>query len=170
MKKLFIILAQSFLIVSLCFGQKQNKSCYWINKDIDWQHPTTGDPEIDSIVEAATVNAIIFHPNGQFRMKSSNGGLANDTIYLHMDTFKVYRGIWKNTSLGEVELCYYFDKSVSIINPKWKMDTTLKTTRIDLNKKEFEFEGVHYLKGNKLSHRDRHQLEELVSRVKGKKE
>jgi hypothetical protein len=170
MKKLFIILAQSFLTVSLCFGQKQTKTRYWINKDINWQHPTTGDPEIDSRMEAATVNAIIFHPNGQFRMQSSNGGLVNDTIYLHVDSFKVYRGVWKTTSRGEVELRYRFDRSVSIINPKWKIDTTLKTIRIDLSKNEFEFEGVHYVKGNKLSHRDMHLLEELVFHVKEKKE
>ncbi|WP_207432576.1 hypothetical protein [Sabulibacter ruber] len=169
MKKRLSIFAPLILLVSLCFGQVIKEGSYWVNKDIDWKNPSKEVPEIDALVEASTVNAIIFHPNGRFLMISTNGTLANDTIYQHIEIFKGYSGIWKESNKGELMLSYNLDMSYSVVNSNSKSTTSLKTVTIDLNKPEVEFEGIRYIKAEKLSSESKQRLEQFAVRSKGAK-
>jgi hypothetical protein len=164
MNKLWSILAPLLLLVSICFGQGKEISRYWINKKIDWKKPATGDSEIDALVEASTVNAMIFHPNGQFRMVSSNGGLANDSINQHADIFRMYKGSWRDLGKGEIELIYF------LVDVNGNHENPTKALVFDLKKAELEFEGISYINGSRLSRQTKNRLENLANKssVKGK--
>jgi hypothetical protein len=152
----WLALAPLLILMCLSFGQAQMRSSYWVNKDIDWKNPSTGDPEIDALVEASTVNAIIFHPNGQFRMLSTNGALGKGIIYQHVEIFKMYSGIWKKGLKGEIELSYH------LVGTEREPTSPTRTVTIELNKHEFEFEGCRYIKGKKLSSETKQRLDKLA--------
>ncbi|WP_345167639.1 hypothetical protein [Nibribacter koreensis] len=163
MKEQLVLLFQLLFLGFLCLGQDKSIPRYWVNKDIEWKKTNTGDPELDSIVEATTINAIIFHPVGKFIMLSSNGGQWGDSTHQYADIFRIYKGTWKNKTSNVLELSY------TLIRENLNNESPTTTVILDLDKNEFEFEGLNYIKGDKLTSKTKQRLDNFALHVKSKK-
>ena len=101
MKQCVFFLLKILFLLSLTFcKEKDTANRFWVNKNIVWKSAKIDDPEIGSILEAATVNVVILHENGQFRLLSGNGRLESDSISLYVEIFKIYSGTWERKIMG----------------------------------------------------------------------
>lgn len=144
------------LLSFLTFSQIADS--FWIGEDFNWEHPNTGDPEIDSAI-FGNISSIYFASNGQYRLRSGYGSITEyDTLY-HWAESAIYGGTWKLVDSTAIEIEY--ELLVWVIKPTEV--PTKRIIRIELNEKGFSLESRNYSKSVMLSLSDKKTLARLAS-------
>lgn len=165
--RILLILLAVLLQSYIAHSDEAGISHYWINNNIEWEHPNTGDPQIDKITYAATIVSILFSDNGQFRMISTNGTLGDDgIIYQDAEIFNIWVGNWRVLGKDKIEIEYYHASRFIPIKGD-KLDFVPQKEILEIKSiaenKQFHFLHWDFIEATKLSQREKDRLSKLAN-------